>query len=159
MVGETARELFDDAQKMLTQIIADKSLTLKGVYGFFPCRADGDTIRVFEPNTAGSHEELARFETLRQQWERKEQHDFRSLADYIAPHESGKTDYIGAFAVTSGHGCKELVAKYKQQLDDPAVLLVEALADRLARPLPSTCTNGLARIGALVRQRSCQPTK
>jgi len=69
---------------------------------------------------------------LRQQWERKGQKDFRSLADYVAPAESGRTDYIGAFAVTAGHGCDELVARFEAQNDDYNAIMAKAVADRLA---------------------------
>ena len=77
-------------------------------------------------------QEIARFPMLRQQWERKGQSDFRSLADYIAPRESGRLDYIGAFAVTAGLGCDELADQFVKQNDDFASIMVKALADRLA---------------------------
>ena len=69
---------------------------------------------------------------LRQQWERKGQKDFRSLADYIAPANSGRTDYLGAFAVTTGHGCDELVAEFEAAHDDYNSIMAKAVADRLA---------------------------
>jgi 5-methyltetrahydrofolate--homocysteine methyltransferase len=69
---------------------------------------------------------------LRQQWERKGQKDYRSLADYIAPVDSGRTDYLGAFAVTAGHGCDELVAKFEAAQDDYNAIMTKAVADRLA---------------------------
>ncbi|RLS44426.1 MAG: hypothetical protein DWH81_00785, partial [Planctomycetota bacterium] len=75
---------------------------------------------------------LAVFSQLRQQWERPGQKDFRSLSDYIAPQESGRQDYIGAFAVTSGHGCDELVKQYDADHDEYNSILTKALADRLA---------------------------
>ena len=69
---------------------------------------------------------------LRQQWERKGQNDFRSLADYVAPRESGRADYVGAFAVTAGVGCDELAADFERQNDDYQAIMAKALADRLA---------------------------
>ncbi|MBX3440437.1 MAG: cobalamin-dependent protein, partial [Planctomycetaceae bacterium] len=72
------------------------------------------------------------FPMLRQQWERKGQKDFRSLADYIAPADSGRSDYIGAFAVTTGHGCDELVAQFEAAHDDYNSIMAKAIADRLA---------------------------
>src|SRR5437899_2281452 len=75
----------------------------------------------------------ARHPMLRQQWERPGQKDFRSLADYIAPQDSGRTDYLGAFAVTTGIGCDELAAKFEHELhDDYLSIMTKALADRLA---------------------------
>ena len=76
--------------------------------------------------------ELTRFHALRQQWQRKGIEHFRSLADYVAPVESGRHDYIGGFAVTTGHGCDELAASYRDQHDDYNAIMVAALADRLA---------------------------
>ena len=76
--------------------------------------------------------ELCRFPSLRQQWERKGQKDFRSLADFIAPYDTGRKDYIGAFAVTTGIGCDELVARFEKEHDDYQSIMAKALADRLA---------------------------
>ncbi|MDB2687669.1 hypothetical protein N9Y42_10705 [Mariniblastus sp.] len=76
--------------------------------------------------------ELTRFHMLRQQWQRKGIENFRSLTDYIAPVISGREDFIGAFAVTTGHGCDELAKKYRDELDDYNAIMVSALADRLA---------------------------
>ncbi len=135
IVGEQARELFDDANRLLKRIVADRSLTANGVYGFWPANSDGDDIVVFSPDATGSHElrrELTRFHMLRQQWERKGQSDFRSLADYIAPLDSGRTDYVGAFAVTSGLGVDELCRKFDAEHDDYHSIMVKAIADRLA---------------------------
>ncbi len=79
--------------------------------------------------------ELTKLHFLRQQWERKGQTDYRSLADYIAPIESGRRDYIGGFAVTTGIGAMELAMKYKEELDDYKAIMVQAVADRLAEAL------------------------
>ena len=128
-VGSEARKLYDDAQRLLDQIVSDKLLTARGVYGFWPANSDGDDILVFDPD---SKAEIARFPCLRQQWERKGQNDFRSLSDYIAPVDSGRTDYIGAFAVTSGVGCDDLVAKFDAEHDDYQSIMAKAIADRLA---------------------------
>ena len=135
VVGEQARKVFDDAQALLKRIVDEKLLTAKGVYGFWPAVAEGDDIVVagvssgkVDPN-APSH----RFSMLRQQWERQGQNDFRSLADYIAPAESGRKDYLGAFAVTTGIGCDELADKFQNELhDDYLSIMTKALADRLA---------------------------
>ena len=76
--------------------------------------------------------ELTRFHMLRQQWQRKGIEHFRSLADYVAPVDSGREDYVGGFAVTTGHGCDELAAEYRKDHDDYNAIMVAALADRLA---------------------------
>ena len=130
IVGEAARELFANATKLLDEIIASKSLTANAVYGFWPAASDGDDVILY--TNEDRSEELARFHMLRQQWERKGQSDFRSLADYIAPLDSGRVDYLGAFIVTTGIGAAELCAKYDADHDDYNSIMVKALADRLA---------------------------
>jgi 5-methyltetrahydrofolate--homocysteine methyltransferase len=129
-LGEAARKLFDDAQELLQRIIDEKLLTARGVFGFWPAASDGDDIVVYtaEPR----REERCRFHALRQQWERKGQERFLSLADFIAPVGSGRKDYLGAFAVTAGIGCDELAARFDRQHDDYNSILTKALADRLA---------------------------
>ncbi len=129
-LGETARKLFDDANELLDGIIKQKLLTARGVYGFWPAASDGDDIIVYT-NDERTHEKC-RFHALRQQWERKGQSTFYSLADFIAPVDSGRQDYVGAFAVTTGIGADELAAKYNREHDDYNAILVKALADRLA---------------------------
>ena len=130
VVGTEARKLFDDAQQMLEKIIGQRLLVPRGVYGFWPANSDGDSIIVFEDNSRTS--ELARFEMLRQQWQRKGMEHFRSLADYVAPIDSGREDYVGGFAVTTGHGCDKLAEQFRQEHDDYNAIMVAALADRLA---------------------------
>jgi 5-methyltetrahydrofolate--homocysteine methyltransferase len=129
-VGAEARKLFDDAQRLLRRIVAEKRLTARGVFGFWPANSVGDNILVYaDPSRSTT---IARFPMLRQQWERKGQSDFRSLADYIAPLDSGRLDYLGAFAVTTGIGCDALVAEFEAQNDDYLAIMTKAIADRLA---------------------------
>jgi 5-methyltetrahydrofolate--homocysteine methyltransferase len=134
-VGPAARELFADAQKLLERIVREKLLTAHGVYGFVPANADGDDIVVFTDETRS--QERVRFHMLRQQWEREGQTSFRSLADYIAPLQSREpqrpdlADYLGAFAVTAGVGCDEMVKHFESQHDDHGAILIRSLADRL----------------------------
>ena len=130
VVGETATQLFADAKALLDEIIEKKLLTARGVYGFWPAHSIGDDVVLFEDE--GRAQEACRFHMLRQQWERKGQSDYRSLADYIAPEESGRSDYIGAFAVTTGLGCNELCAKYDADHDDYLSIMTKAIADRFA---------------------------
>ena len=128
--GAEARKLFDDAQEVLGRIVAGGWLRARGVYGFWPAASLGDDVAVYEDESRSR--ELARFCTLRQQWERKGQEHFFALADFIAPRESGRTDYLGAFAVTAGHGAGELAARFEAELDDYRAIMAKALADRLA---------------------------
>jgi 5-methyltetrahydrofolate--homocysteine methyltransferase len=130
VVGTEAKKLFDDAQRLLEQMVRDKSLVARGVYGFFAANSAGDDIVLFTDDTRST--ELGRVHTLRQQWERKGQDVFHALADFVAPLESGRKDYIGAFACTAGHGCDELARRYDREHDDYSSILVKALADRLA---------------------------
>jgi 5-methyltetrahydrofolate--homocysteine methyltransferase len=100
------------------------------VYGFWPAGSDGDDIVLW--TSEDRSEELMRFPMLRQQWERVGQRDFRSLADYIAPVDSGVPDYLGAFALTAGHGCDEIARELETEGDDYRAIMVKALADRFA---------------------------
>jgi 5-methyltetrahydrofolate--homocysteine methyltransferase len=129
-LGETARKLFDDANELLDRIIKEKLLTARGVYGFWPAASDNDDIIVYTAESRSK--ELCRFHALRQQWERKGQTAFHSLADFVAPASSGKKDYLGAFAITAGIGADELAKSFDKQHDDYNSILTKALADRLA---------------------------
>jgi 5-methyltetrahydrofolate--homocysteine methyltransferase len=129
-LGEAARKLFADANELLDRIIERKLLTARGVYGFWPAASDGDDMIVYADESRRN--EIGRFHALRQQWERKGQEAFYSLADFIAPVESGRKDYIGAFAVTTGIGADELAAKFEREHDDYNAIMTKALADRLA---------------------------
>jgi len=128
VVGEEARRLFEDAQQELQQLVADSRLTAKAVYGLWPANSDGDDIVLWTDEQRT--QELLRFPMLRQQWERVGQRDFRCLADYVAP--AGIPDYIGAFAVTAGHGCDELAKQIEAAGDDYRAIMIKALADRMA---------------------------
>jgi 5-methyltetrahydrofolate--homocysteine methyltransferase len=114
-----ARELYDDAQRLLDRIVDERLLTARGVYGFWPAASEGDDV-VLE---AG-----ARFSFLRQQTDYGDSRPNRSLADYLAP----ESDHLGAFAVTAGIGADELAAAYAAEYDDYHAIMVKALADRLA---------------------------
>ncbi|MCA9137510.1 MAG: methionine synthase [Planctomycetales bacterium] len=129
-VGAEARKVFDDANKILDQIIADGSVKASAVYGFWPAASDGDDVVLYTDESRQT--ELTRFHFLRQQWERKGQTDFRSLSDYVAPVGSGRNDYIGGFVVTAGIGAEQLAASYKAKHDDYNAIMVQAVADRCA---------------------------
>lgn len=133
VVGEEAKKLFKDAQDELKFLLDGKHLTARAVYGFWPANSDADDVVLWTDESRS--EELMRFPMLRQQWERVGQKDFRSLADYVGPKDasgSGKSDYIGAFAVTAGHGCDELAKKIEDEGDDYRSIMIKALADRCA---------------------------
>ncbi len=128
--GEAARELFDNAKRMLADIIENEWLQANGVYGFFPANADGDDILLYTGDTRT--EVLERLCMLRQQRKpRGGQHDM-CLADYVAPVDTGLDDYVGAFAVTGGLGVDELVARFEAEHDDYNKIMAKVLADRLA---------------------------
>ncbi len=132
-LGKEASDLFAKANALLEKIIKHKLLVANAVYGFFPANAEGDDIIVYTDEARST--EQVRFAMLRQQWEREGQKEFRSLADYIAPVSSGKADYLGAFAVSTGFGTQELAAQFKKDNDDYNAIMAEALADRLAEAL------------------------
>ncbi|HEY7329203.1 MAG TPA: methionine synthase [Gemmataceae bacterium] len=132
-VGSEARKLFEDANHLLKRIIADMALCAHAVYGFWPANSSGDDIVVFADETR--QRELLRLPMLRQQWEREGQTSFRSLADYLAPLDSGRADYLGAFAVTTGLGAEELAARFEGEQDPYNAIMTKALADRLAEAL------------------------
>ncbi|MGE5192662.1 MAG: methionine synthase [Deltaproteobacteria bacterium] len=129
-VGEEARKVFADAQALLKKAVANKWLRAGGVYGFWPANSLGDDIILYTDENRTR--ELTRFHTLRQQWERKGSHEFFALADFIAPVESGRADYLGAFAVTAGHGIEPALERFHKDHDDYHAIMLKAIADRLA---------------------------
>jgi 5-methyltetrahydrofolate--homocysteine methyltransferase len=135
-LGAAARDLYDNAQTLLSRIIRDQALTARGVYGFWPAASDGDDIVLFEAGNraqgAGTRFELTRFPMLRQQEVIADDKPNRSLADFVAPIDSGVPDYVGAFAVTAGLGTDALVAGFEAAHDDYHAIMAKALADRLA---------------------------
>jgi 5-methyltetrahydrofolate--homocysteine methyltransferase len=128
--GKAARELYEHATALLDRIVSEKLLTARGVYAFWPANSEGDDVVVFKDETRRS--ELARFPMLRQQEVIADGRPNRSLADFIAPRETGVPDYIGMFAVTTGIGVDELVKHFERDHDDYNAIMVKALADRLA---------------------------
>jgi len=130
-VGKEAQELFKDAQIILDKIIKEHLLIANGVIGFFPANSiDHDDVAIFEDESR--QQILTKFHFLRQQGHKAGGVPNLCLADFIAPVDSGVDDYIGAFAVTAGVGIEPLVERYHQDHDDYNVIMVKALADRLA---------------------------
>jgi 5-methyltetrahydrofolate--homocysteine methyltransferase len=128
--GAQARQIFAEANALLDAIIEKNLITARGVYGFFPASALGDDIELYTDDTRAKV--LERFHFLRQQANREGSEPCRSLADFIAPKETGLPDHIGAFAVTSGIGLKELCDRFRAEHDDYNAIMAEAVADRLA---------------------------
>ncbi|KAM3581116.1 hypothetical protein VKS41_006555 [Umbelopsis sp. WA50703] len=127
-VGAEAKRLFDDAQAMLKEIVADKLLKAKGIVGFYPANSNGDDIEVYTDESRS--EVKGTFYGLRQQAEKETDEPYYCLSDFVAP--KGIDDYIGMFAVSTGFGCDEMVEKYEKDHDDYSIIMAKALADRLA---------------------------
>ena len=134
-VGEAARSLFADAQEMLQKLIAEQRLKARAVFGLWPAnRVGADDIAVYADEQRDTP--VAVLHQLRQQTQKPGASEMmQSLADYIAPRDSGAADYIGAFAVTAGIGAEALAQEYQAQNDDYNAIMVKALADRLAEAL------------------------
>jgi 5-methyltetrahydrofolate--homocysteine methyltransferase len=128
--GTQARQILTEGQALLDVIIAKNLITARGVYGLFPANAVGDDVELYSDDTRGHV--LERFHFLRQQSNREGNEPCRSLADFIAPKETGLADFIGAFAVTSGIGLKELCDRFRAEHDDYNAIMAEAIADRMA---------------------------
>jgi 5-methyltetrahydrofolate--homocysteine methyltransferase len=128
--GTEARKIFADGNALLDTIIAKNLITARGVYGFFAASAVGDDVELYTDETRST--QLDRFHFLRQQVNREGSEPCRSLVDFIAPKETGLPDHIGAFAVTSGIGLKDVCDRFRAENDDYNAIMAEALADRLA---------------------------
>ncbi|MCY1659998.1 methionine synthase [Chryseobacterium sp. SL1] len=129
VVGAQAKELFKDAQVILKRILDEKLLTAKAIFGIFKANSnETDDILIFDENS----DQKTKFITLRQQAQRSKGKDYLALSDFIAPESSGKTDYMGAFCVTTGFGTDELAQEYEKANDDYNAIMVKALADRFA---------------------------
>ncbi len=136
VVGEQASQLYADAQKMLQRIIAEKRFTAKAVIGFWFANAVGDSVEVYSPDSQNSRATVLKtFHFLRQQNEKPAGQFQHCLADFIAPKDSGRLDYLGGFAVTSGHGVEEFAKEFEAKHDDYSAIMAKALGDRLAEAL------------------------
>ena len=140
--GEQAGQLFTDANALLDCMVEKNWITARGVYGFFPANAVGDDVELYTDATRSTV--LDRLHFLRQQANREGSEPCRSLSDFIAPKETGLPDTIGAFAVTSGIGLKELCDRFRAENDDYNAIMAEALADRLAEAF-AECLHKQAR--------------
>ncbi len=130
VAGAAARPLFEDAKKLLERIVCDRLIRARAVVGFWPAAAVGDDIELYTDETRT--QQLSVVHTLRQQMAKAVGRPNLALADYVAPRDSGRPDYLGGFAVTAGHGLGDVVAGFEQANDDYSAILAKALADRLA---------------------------
>jgi 5-methyltetrahydrofolate--homocysteine methyltransferase len=128
--GAQATQIFNEANVLLDRMVEEKPITARGVYGLFPASTVGDDVELYMDETRGTVR--TRFHFLRQQANKEGGEPCRSLGDFIAPKETGLPDHIGAFAVTSGIGLKELCDRFRAQNDDYNAIMAEAVADRLA---------------------------
>lgn len=129
VVGEQAKELFADGQKILKKIVDEKHLVAKAIFGIFKANSnETDDILIYDEND----QEKVKFLTLRQQVQKSKGKDYIALSDFIAPKSTGKTDYMGAFCVCTGFGTDELSDQYEKDNDDYNAIMVKAIADRFA---------------------------
>jgi 5-methyltetrahydrofolate--homocysteine methyltransferase len=129
-VGTHASELFNDANRMLDDIITHKKLTAKAVFGLFPAYSFGEDVSIFEDEPKNKH--ITTFHFLRQQVQKRSNQPNVCLSDFIAPKDSGKADYLGLFAVTAGFGIETMFQEFEADHDDYSSIMVKAIADRLA---------------------------
>jgi 5-methyltetrahydrofolate--homocysteine methyltransferase len=133
VVGTEATKIYTDAQAMLKRILAEKRYTAKAIIGFWPANRVGDSVAVYADESRSRV--LTTFHFLRQQLEKPTGQFNHCLADFIAPKDSGRLDYLGAFAVTAGHGVEEFAREFEAKHDDYAAIMAKALGDRLAEAL------------------------
>jgi 5-methyltetrahydrofolate--homocysteine methyltransferase len=133
VVGEEATKLFADAQAMLHRIVDEKRFSPRAIMGFLPANAVGDSVEVYADESR--NEVLDTFHFLRQQQEKPANQFNHCLADYIAPKNSGRIDYIGGFAVTAGSGVEAFSKEFKDSSDDYNAIMVQALGDRIAEAM------------------------
>ncbi|MGA2018735.1 MAG: methionine synthase [Opitutaceae bacterium] len=133
VVGPEATRLYDDARRLLARVVAERSFTANAVIGFWPCNGAGDDVLVYTDEGRG--DVAATFHMLRQQQEKPAGQSNLCLADFVAPRESGRIDFIGGFAVTSGHGVDGFAAQFRAAHDDYNAIMSQALGDRLAEAM------------------------
>ncbi|MDX2187050.1 MAG: methionine synthase [Opitutaceae bacterium] len=130
VVGAEATKLHADALKLLEEIVSKKHYTAKAVMGFWPANSIGDDIEVYADESRSRV--ISRFHALRQQLEKPQDQSNHCLADYVAPKDSGRIDYVGGFTVTAGHGVETFAASFRAKQDDYSAIMAQALGDRLA---------------------------
>tara|TARA_B110000037_G_C17060102_1_gene481518 strand:- start:276 stop:1385 length:1110 start_codon:yes stop_codon:yes gene_type:complete len=131
--GEQAREIYEEAQRLMKDIIANKRFKLRAVSGLWAAQSNGDSVSLYEDESLSKS--LGSFHFLRQQAEKQSDSTYYSLADFIAPESSGRVDYIGGFAVTAGFELEEYATGFKDSGDDYTAIMIQALGDRFAEAL------------------------
>jgi 5-methyltetrahydrofolate--homocysteine methyltransferase len=129
-VGAEAKKLFDEANAMLQDFIKTKALQMHAVVGIYRANSVGDDIEIYTDESA--KETSCKFFTLRQQAEKESNDPYYALSDFIAPKDSGVSDYLGMFVTSAGFGLESIIQKYKDTQDDYSFIMAEAIADRLA---------------------------
>ena len=132
-MGVEAKKLYDDAQRLLKEIIAKKELQLRAILGLYPAASVGDDIELYADDSRAKR--VASLHTLRQQAQKEVEDPHLALSDFIAPKDTGVADYLGMFVCSAGFGMDALAERYKAASDDYSHIMVEALADRLAEAL------------------------
>jgi 5-methyltetrahydrofolate--homocysteine methyltransferase len=160
--GEAARDLYQHGRELLDELVGRGELQLAAAQGFWPANREGDDIVLWQPDAPGERE-LARFCMLRQQQQRgREAEDgplHRSLADFVAPRDSGLVDYVGAFACTAGLGADAIAERYSSKHDDYRAIIVKALADRLAEAYAEFLHQRARRVLGYGHAESFSPTE
>ncbi|MGH7995708.1 MAG: vitamin B12 dependent-methionine synthase activation domain-containing protein, partial [Opitutaceae bacterium] len=133
VVGEEAAKLYEDAHRLLGRIVAERRYRARAVVAFWPCNAVGDDVEVYADEQRSRVVQV--FHTLRQQLDKPADQFNHALADFIAPRQSGRIDYLGGFAVTAGHGVDPFAAEFRAEHDDYSALIAQALGDRLAEAM------------------------
>jgi len=131
--GSRARELFDDARRLLDRIVVERLLVAKAAFGFYPANAVGEDVEVYTDEDRSGL--LTTFHFLRQQSDKGEAEPDQALSDFVAPRDGGRLDWLGAFAVTAGLGIEPVVEAFQKVHDDYNAIMTKALADRLAEAL------------------------
>jgi len=131
--GEQAREIYEEAQRLVEDLIKNKRMRCRAAFGLWPANRVGDDVELYTDESRS--EVLETFHFLRQQMEKDNDQPYYSLADFVAPKESGRIDYLGAFAVTSGFEIEEYAESYKKNGDDYTSIMLQALGDRFAEAL------------------------
>ncbi len=132
-IGEQAQRVFEDANHLLDEVIAGKQLKASAVFGLFPANRVGEDLEIYKNENRTEPEAVLHM--LRQQSQKGAGKFNKSLADYVAPRASGVSDYVGMFAVTAGLGIESLIKKFEAEHDDYNLIMIKAIADRLAEAL------------------------
>lgn len=153
--GEQAKTIFDDAQKLLDQIVEEKRFRPRAVLSFWPANSDGDDINIYSDSSR--KEVVSKFHTLRQQKDKGAQETYLALSDFVAPKDSSAEDYMGGFVVTAGEEVEEFSESFKDNNDDYSAIMVQALGDRIAEALAEMMHKKARDIWGYGREENLSP--